>query len=157
MLLRVFLSFDRANDSFDRRRCLREPVRPFGHAYIHKKKRCQSRRCERIARTRKMSTDTLNCTRRRKGEKEECRSRNYFLNMLLHPARRTRHRDPEVLVESCHVSSVVAKRDTRTFPARISAHFILASAHGARQLKERTFEAIRKQNANHASTKRTGN
>ena len=53
-----------------------------------------------------------------------------------------------VLVESCHVSGVVAKRDTRAFPARISAHFILASAHGARQLKERTFEA----NANRTQT-----
>lgn len=111
MLLRVFLSFDHAKISSVV--SVKKPVCLFSHAYTQT--RCQSRRCKRIVRT-KMSIDTLRSIVKKKREREESRSKNYFLNAFASRSSNTspRYTSRRIVPRVKHRH----EKKNRAFPAR---------------------------------------
>lgn len=111
MLLRVFLSFDHAKISSVV--SVKKPVCLFSHAYTQT--RCQSRRCKRIVRT-KMSIDTLRSIVKKKRERDESRSKNYFLNAFASRSSNTspRYTSRRIVPRVKHRH----EKKNRAFPAR---------------------------------------
>lgn len=111
MLLRVFLSFDHAKISSVV--SVKKPVCLFSHAYTQT--RCQSRRCKRIVRT-KMSIDTLRSIVKKEREREESRSKNYFLNAFASRSSNTspRYTSRRIVPRVKHRH----EKKNRAFPAR---------------------------------------